>query len=532
VIIDEGLVFEDPKRGKKRKPASIVTEPARDEKKFELEDLMEPFQINTNPVFHPVVAQVLALALRQQEELKSICAKQLSLLSGENSTTDAKALSNLSRAHQGFVAKLSELTRVLRDLRLTQVLEVHDIQKMREIEAELSIQAQQIEVYTEELSLFQGFSQSPKGLLRLIIRDQPFPYIYVRSSPPARSATNNSPILKTVERDISVKLEVLTGTLVKVLSAGSLEMEARVGQKSIPCSDFKSFTMQLLNTTTRCDAQFSFVSGTGMSVCTLEFRVNIQYSCVMAGNTISASESLTASSGSFVVITNESQYAEALSVLYSSDLARTYPSMVSVPWPLIANGISRFFILASRQSMVAPPRPLLPSDLEYMRQQWFQGLHAVTHTSIKKFWKWFGVVLRNLRYQRHLQKLWERRLIYGFVRKSVTDGLLSTRDYGSFILRFSESSPGCVAVCYKVPDIAKPVKNYIVKPEDIRGKTLPEFLLSRHELIQILQFISHGPEDINPVVRGYDKLVALPQTRSKQTNAAQTNVGGYETVLF
>jgi len=533
VIIDEGLVLEDSKRGKKRKPGAVVSDYAREEKKFELQDLMEPFQINHNPTYHPLITQALALAIQQQDELRAIGAMQCSFLTGSNAT-DAKSLANLSRTHQGFLSKISEVSRILRDLRRSQVLEVHDIQKMREIEAELSIQAQQIEVYNEELSVFQGFTQTPKCLLRLIIREQPFPYIYVRSSPPARNtAASAVPTVKTVEKDICLKLEVLTGSVVKILSVGSLEMEAKVGQKNTPCTDLKSFQMQIHNNITKCDAQFSFVSGTGMSVGNLEFRVNMHYSCAFPGGTVTNSDCLLANSGAFVVITNESQYAEALSVLFSSDITSTYPSTVAVPWPLIANGISRYFILASRQSMVCPPRPLLSSDLEYMRQQWFDSLHAVTHVNIKRFWKWFGVVLRNLRYQRHLQKLWERRLIYGFVRKYVTDGLLSTRDYGSFVLRFSESSPGCVAVCYKVPDIAKPVKNYIVKPEDIRGKTLPEYLISRHELTQIMQFISQGHDDSTPVVRCYDKLIALPQSRSKHVGStAQTNAGGYETALF
>lgn len=69
------------------------------------------------------------------------------------------------------------------------------------------------------------------------------------------------------------------------------------------------------------------------------------------------------------------------------------------------------------------------------------------------------------------------------------DDIVTNREFGSFVLRFSESNPGCIAICYRVADLTKPVRNYLVKAEDIKGKTLPQFLRSRQELMHIIQFV-------------------------------------------
>jgi hypothetical protein len=82
--------------------------------------------------------------------------------------------------------------------------------------------------------------------------------------------------------------------------------------------------------------------------------------------------------------------------------------------------------------------------------------------------------------------------MYALIILPAPESLLTFPQNGSFVLRFSESSPGCVAICYKVADVSKPVRNYLVKPEDIKGKTLPQFLRSRQELTHIIQFVALG----------------------------------------
>jgi len=39
-------------------------------------------------------------------------------------------------------------------------------------------------------------------------------------------------------------------------------------------------------------------------------------------------------------------------------------------------------------------------------------------------------------------------LIYGFITKSVCNGLLKNEEVGTFIIRFSESYPGLFAIAY------------------------------------------------------------------------------------
>lgn len=52
------------------------------------------------------------------------------------------------------------------------------------------------------------------------------------------------------------------------------------------------------------------------------------------------------------------------------------------PWPLVANGIHHYFLLATRQKFGYPERPLLNSDLEYLRLHWFEGALAMICVNI------------------------------------------------------------------------------------------------------------------------------------------------------
>jgi len=180
-------------------------------------------------------------------------------------------------------------------------------------------------------------------------------------------------------------------------------------------------------------------------------------------------------------------------------------------WPEIANAISRYFLYATRQQLSQPARGLETADLKFMKATWFPGAEdGVTAAQIEAFWKWFSQVLRNLRYQRHLGCMWTNRLIFGFADRASVDKYLISRTNGSFLLRFSQNSqPGSVVIGYKTGDMNKPVKNYLVRPEDIKGRTLPDFLRTRTDLRYILQT---GPENLaNEVLfREFLKEEVLP----------------------
>jgi len=195
-------------------------------------------------------------------------------------------------------------------------------------------------------------------------------------------------------------------------------------------------------------------------------------------------------------------------------------------WPEVANAINRYFCYATRQDLSQPQRALSIADLKFMKTVWFEGAEdGVTALQIETFWKWFSQVLRNLRYQRYLINMWTMRLIFGFADRTEVDRQLAAKVTGAFILRFSQNSqPGSIVIAFKTADVTKPVKNYLIKPEDIKGRTLPDFLRTRNDLRYILQSTNIPSPDETPILREFLKEEVLPGNTVK----ANTAQDGYD----
>lgn len=61
---------------------------------------------------------------------------------------------------------------------------------------------------------------------RLVIKEQPFPYIYVRSTP-GRAAIG----AKTQQREVNIKVEIILASSVKINMVGDIDINVKVGQK-------------------------------------------------------------------------------------------------------------------------------------------------------------------------------------------------------------------------------------------------------------------------------------------------------------
>lgn len=72
--------------------------------------------------------------------------------------------------------------------------------------------------------------------------------------------------------------------------------------------------------------------------------------------------------------------------------------------------------------------------------------------------------------------------IYGIITKQYCDKLLKDEEVGTFVIRFSDSSPGSFAVAYVSDDSKDKIKHYLIQTEDIGpNKSLPEFLKDKHQ---------------------------------------------------
>lgn len=102
-----------------------------------------------------------------------------------------------------------------------------------------------------------------------------------------------------------------------------------------------------------CEIQLSFTTGTGMSIGVLELKVPVNFSCLIGGTVYTGTDHLTTFSRfgnnecyllkslrGFIVLTNESQYAEALAVLFNGDIVSSYVQIQVVTFTHVADVIS------------------------------------------------------------------------------------------------------------------------------------------------------------------------------------------------
>lgn len=64
------------------------------------------------------------------------------------------------------------------------------------------------------------------------------------------------------------------------------------------------------------------------------------------------------------------------------------------------------------------------------------------------FLKRFGPMLHKIRYQRHINGLWARGFICGFLNRDEVNAVLGNEQIGTFLIRFSERNPGAFVIAY------------------------------------------------------------------------------------
>lgn len=233
------------------------------------------------------------------------------------------------------------------------------------------------------------------------------------------------------------------------------------------------------------DFKFLFLSGTRKDVAQLVFSVKIETNISSTPIEIS-----TPPSRSFIVITNECQYADSSGILFQKDVFEHQwgKPMSHLPWPFFVNSIQHYFLKATRQDLKYPTRGLSRRDLHYFSQFFFSFNLSIERKPFQAFWGWFGKVLHKLRYQRYMSTLWIKGLLYGLLSREGVWRFLHDQPVGTFILRFSESNAGSIAIGYKAFDGT--IKNYLMKHEDTSGnfKSVPDFIMQRPELLYALQY--------------------------------------------
>jgi hypothetical protein len=235
----------------------------------------------------------------------------------------------------------------------------------------------------------------------------------------------------------------------------------------------------------------------------------------------------------FIVKTNENQWEESEGILLKTD---AFGSQNEVPWYKFVNSLQKRYLLATKQDLQKPARPLSVQDINYIFHIKFTGpshMHLPSKDSVitvkqyEHFWGWFGPGLHKIRYQRHMCPLWVRGLICGFINRTEADQVLAKAPTGTFLIRFSERHPGGFAIAY-VASEEPLIRHYLIQPDDVFGakKTLPDFLGSAKNFDFVVQI--NTDDEGNRIYRQLGKDASLAEFYAKR-NTEDTD--GYDNQL-
>ena len=139
----------------------------------------------------------------------------------------------------------------------------------------------------------------------------------------------------------------------------------------------------------------------------------------------------------FMTIVHPSQFVDASGRLFNHAF---FESELSIPaWSTLANFLQLYFLQLTNQPIENYHRGLARSDLQYIHERFFANHPCCTTMQFQVFWRWFGPILKTLRYTRHINDMWQTGIILGFFQRPEIDEILTSKTGGTFVLRFSET---------------------------------------------------------------------------------------------
>lgn len=209
----------------------------------------------------------------------------------------------------------------------------------------------------------------------------------------------------------------------------------------------------------------------------------------------------------FIVMTNHGQSSMAGGRLFKK---YTFNDKPEIAWPAFANSLQLHYLQVTKQDPMNPERPLSFDDLEYLHRTRFSNKSHVSQEDFNGFWEWFGTILRKIsNNQKHMQDLWIKGMIYGFISRADADKLLASTQPGSFIIRFSETNAGQFVVVYKNSN-GDSRHCLITEESEKRNVSLANFLRDMgSELWCLLQLVREKDTgEIDLVPKNKDELLA------------------------
>jgi signal transducer and activator of transcription 1 len=147
----------------------------------------------------------------------------------------------------------------------------------------------------------------------------------------------------------------------------------------------------------------------------------------------------------------------------------------------------------------------------------------VTDKQYAELWNWLGEGLHRLHVNSKLLKCWTMGYIIGFISRENARAVLLNRARGTFIVRFSESSPGRLAVSFAIAEYTSiEVGNYLMSPEEARS--LPDTVRDYSNLTAVVRVVEPGMENITYAASPKDSTYG---TMYSKVHPGQNSVSGY-----
>ena len=470
---------------------------------------------------------------------------------------DTSEMQRVAGLQQELFGKMDVLRQQLEHLRAHVLLLPLEISLLNQFLLESSLQLKQLQLYQVEL---EGYMQNKTAQAfvvpaALVITQQPFPKSVKQNKPVddglhVRLLTGAACSIWPTEQVFATIVTDANPPPVAVTASGRPKKASARGGGHDSSHSAANQQFSVLNNQRTMDNNcvvfdaLTFPQGSRKRTLNLKFAVTVNCSRPVPG--LAHAESYTCLvesdiSQPFIVKTNENQWDEAEGSLLK---AEAFGNKADVSWFQLCNALQRRYLMATKQDLHKPSRPLTPQDFNYLYALKFGRPDAggavipnehtlVSVKSYDAFWQWFGPGLHKVRYQRHLCALWQQGYICGFLKRDEADKVLTGAPLGSFLIRLSDRVGGNFAIAYVAYEEGKiGVSHYLISENDVFGpkKTLPDFLGSAKSLMYITQVLT-DPDSGNRIYRICDKEIALHDYFSKRSNDSARGPNPYDEVL-
>lgn len=461
----------------------------------------------------------LVRSSKEEQRLAILQATTNNLSNTATSLMTSPQFSRLAEAYDKYLDIVRDAESKLQTLQDAHVLTPSQISEVRNLSSQSVQLSSQIIVLREELN-----EDAPvESLVALVWGTQPFPAVFAKH---LRQQLDPNRLTVQLITASSVTLSNISSVTVGVIRDGEL----LVNDDASPTEG----NVQRLNPSNNVAAfPIRFINGTNKRVAQMRASIELTIRSPVKSKPSETVTIRSPLSDPFIVTVHPKQFADAEGLLLLSFHFKTPPT-----WPTIANALQYQFLLITRQDFLNPQRPLSPGDLSYIHERFFRRSHTISADQFHEFWTWYGPIIKQIKYARHINALWQAGAILGFFSRTELEYILGTQLPGTFLVRFSERHPGLFATSY-MPHVmvtslrssqSSSISHFLIQAGELGKDTIPDFLRSRSHWAFLVQY---QPRQRSGIPYPYYSAVPKSQVLSQyysQDDQKSSQPDGYDDI--